>query len=275
MEAKAELKSRGLLQQREGATKYTLTRHLPADDLAPFILHYWIVRWDLRGQAPYPQVVISHPNVNLVFENQCTRIYGITKTSETRLIEGAGQVFGIKFKPGGFYPFWKKPVAELADRSIAFRDVFGIDPAPLEQQILAETDENAMIGLAERFFRGVVPESDEAVAFVHDIVETIKRERDIVKVDQLVDWLGISKRTIQRLFQRYVGATPKWVIRRYRLHEAAEQVERGESPDWAKLSLDMGYYDQAHFIKDFKAIVGKAPLEYIRDNGIGARAGRA
>ncbi|MDF2725313.1 MAG: AraC family transcriptional regulator, partial [Paenibacillus sp.] len=61
---------------------------------------------------------------------------------------------------------------------------------------------------------------------------------------------------------RYVGVSPKWVIQRYRLHEAAEQMERGEVADWAKLSLELGYYDQAHLIKAFKAIVGKSPEQY-------------
>ncbi|MEF3305954.1 helix-turn-helix domain-containing protein [Paenibacillus sp. GYB003] len=265
---------RGILQKRESAEKYSLVRYPPAEDLAWFIKHYWIVAWDLRGQPAYPQVVLSHPNVNLVFEKGSTRIYGITKTSETRIIEGAGFVFGVKFKPGGFYPFWQKPVSGLAGGSVAFRDVFGIEAGPLESRLLAQRNEPAMIELADRFFRSVAPAKDEQVALVDEIVSTISRERDITKVDQLVGRFGIGKRTIQRLFSRYVGVSPKWVIQRYRLHEAAEQVERGDDPDWAKLSQDMGYYDQAHFIKDFKAIVGKSPEEYMKGAGAAAAAAR-
>ena len=73
------------------------------------------------------------------------------------------------------------------------------------------------------------------------------------------------------IFSRYVGVGPKWVIRRYRLHEAAARVAEGGRVDWPALALDLGYVDQAHFIKDFKAIVGRAPAAYAKDMGVGQR----
>ena len=74
----------------------------------------------------------------------------------------------------------------------------------------------------------------------------------------------MSPRTMQRLFRRYVGVSPKWVLQRYRLHEAAERIAAGEQ-DLARLGLDLGYFDQAHFIKDFKSLVGRSPAEYAAD----------
>ena len=71
-----------------------------------------------------------------------------------------------------------------------------------------------------------------------------------------------SPRSLQRLFREYVGVTPKWVLQRVRLHEAAERMADGDSDCAAALALDLGYFDQAHFIKDFKAIVGRSPSEY-------------
>ena len=56
--------------------------------------------------------------------------------------------------------------------------------------------------------------------------------------------------------------SPKWVIQRYRLHEAVEQLERGAEVDLAELALQLGYFDQAHFIRDFKALVGRPPGAY-------------
>ena len=56
---------------------------------------------------------------------------------------------------------------------------------------------------------------------------------------------GIGKRHLQRLFNRYVGVSPKWVIQRYRLHEVLEQIKRDETVDWAELAQDLGYFDQA------------------------------
>jgi AraC-like DNA-binding protein len=268
MHTTVEASGKGILNQQESMRKFSLTRHSPSPDLDWLIKRFWVVKWDLRGQHPFEQVVLSHPNVNMVFEKDLTRIYGITKTSDIRIIKDAGQVLGVKFKPGGFYPFWKKDISGLTGRSVSFREAFGEDVGALEADILAQEDESKMIELAERFFRERLPERDENVEEVNRIVVAIERDRDITKVDDLASRFGINKRTLQRLFGRYVGISPKWVIQRYRLHEAAEQLERGEVSDWPQLSLDLGYYDQAHFIKDFKAIIGRSPEDYIRRIGV-------
>ena len=83
----------------------------------------------------------------------------------------------------------------------------------------------------------------------------------ITRVEHLCAHAGYSKRTLQRLFREYVGVTPKWVLDRIRLHEAAERMADGGA-DWASMALDLGYFDQAHFIKAFKAVVGRSPADY-------------
>jgi AraC-like DNA-binding protein len=73
---------------------------------------------------------------------------------------------------------------------------------------------------------------------------------------------GVGKRSLERLFSDYVGASPKWVIRRYRLHELVEKFDSRTPANWAQLALDLGYFDQAHLINDFKSIVGYTPTQY-------------
>lgn len=77
-----------------------------------------------------------------------------------------------------------------------------------------------------------------------------------------VEQFAMSTRRMQRLFREYVGVTPKWVIQRYRLIEAAARLAAGRADDLADLALDLGYADQAHFIRDFKRIVGRPPAGY-------------
>jgi AraC-like DNA-binding protein len=69
----------------------------------------------------------------------------------------------------------------------------------------------------------------------------------------------MTPRTLQRLFADYVGVSPKWVMRRARLHEAAERADSGEPVDWAGLASDLGYADQAHLTRDFTATIGVPP----------------
>jgi AraC-like DNA-binding protein len=69
-------------------------------------------------------------------------------------------------------------------------------------------------------------------------------------------------RSLQQLFSDYVGVSPKWVLRRFRLHEAADRLASGEEPDLAALAHSLGYFDQAHFTADFRKLVGQTPANY-------------
>ncbi|TVY10822.1 helix-turn-helix domain-containing protein [Paenibacillus cremeus] len=262
---------KGILHAKAGKQKFSLHKYEPAAELAPLIEHYWVVQWDLKGQAPYRQTILSYPNVNMAFEkdyNGCfAGIYGVPKTTYTRHLQDDGMALGIKFRPGGFYPFWRQPVSLLTGRTIPVSDVFGMSSKPVEERILTQSDGESMVQLAEHFLLQQLPEPDEQVALIGGMMHEAAQNRDILQVEDMVHLFGISKRTLQRLFSRYVGVSPKWVIQRYRLQEAAELIERSDNVDWTVLSQELGYYDQAHFIKDFKAVIGRSPEAYARGLG--------
>jgi AraC-like DNA-binding protein len=99
---------------------------------------------------------------------------------------------------------------------------------------------------------------------LRDIVETAKHDRGIGKVEDLVERFALTVRQLQRHFLQYVGVPPKWVIQRYRLHDALAEMEQQQEPDWADLAARLGYTDQAHFVRDFRASTGMAPRAYFR-----------
>jgi AraC-like DNA-binding protein len=137
----------------------------------------------------------------------------------------------------------------------------------VERAILTSPDEHARVALAEEFLRQHLPPRDETVEVVNQIVEAIQAERVISKVDDLVSRFNLSARSLERIFQRFVGVSPKWVIKQYRLQEAAEQLADDRIIDWPQLAVALGYFDQAHFIRDFKTIVGQTPAAYARSLG--------
>ena len=96
-----------------------------------------------------------------------------------------------------------------------------------------------------------------------EIVAAIQAERDLVRVVQVAQRFDLKERALQRLFQAYVGVRPKWVIMRYRLHEALERIESGDDFDLAQLAAQLHYFDQAHFTRDFTELVGCSPSAYM------------
>jgi len=245
--------------------RHRRARYYPSPDLELYVEHYWLVEWDLRGQAPERVETLPHPCVHLIFErNVGGRIAGVAPGKFSRLLEGEGGAFSIKFTPGGFYPFVEVPISTFADSIVDIRDVFGAEGSALEQAVLAEREDAPRITIVEDFLRRRRPEPDENVGRIVRIVYTVAEDRTILKVEDLVERYGITKRTLQRLFAKYVGVSPKWVIQRYRLHEAAEQLVAGGSISQSALALNLGYSDQAHFVRDFKSIVGTSPAAYAR-----------
>ncbi|HEV2622680.1 MAG TPA: helix-turn-helix domain-containing protein [Frateuria sp.] len=258
-------KPRGVLHPRlEGDLEHR--RQAPGPALAPFVEHYWRVRWDLRGRPPQTQETLPHPNVQLVLERGRSGIHGVHEGRFERVLEERGCVFGIKFRAGGFYPFLRRPVATLANRSLPIVAVLP-GAATLEADVLACDGMEAMAAAAERQLLAHLPPPDPQAARLAALVAEVAADPALRSVQALASRAELGVRSLQRLFGRYVGVAPKWVISRYRLHEAIAQVQDGRAVDWVGLALSLGYFDQAHFIRDFTRLVGRPPGEYARREG--------
>ncbi|MBY8880488.1 helix-turn-helix domain-containing protein [Actinacidiphila acidipaludis] len=255
---------RGVLRPDAAAAVLEVRQHPPAPELAPLVEFYWNPRWDLRGRPDHEQKVLAYPNVHLVLEPPEPRVYGVQRGVFSRVLRGRGQVLGVKFRPGAFRPFTDGPVAVLADRTVPAATLFGPGVVALSTAVLELDDLAKMAALADAFLLGRVPRAaaDPKVAQVAELVERITASPQLFRVDQLARELELSVRQLQRLFADYVGASPKWVLRRARLHEAAARADEGAGIDWARLASDLGYADQAHLTRDFTAAVGAPPGRY-------------
>ena len=255
-------KPRGVLRPSFSQGQFEHHRQLPSAALADLVEHYWHVRWDLRGLPAQPQATLPHPNVHLVVEHGQARVWGVHHGRFVRQLQGQDQVFGIKFKAAGFYPFHRRPVAQLQNQSLDVATCFGPTGADLTDQVLAAPDFTVMCAAAERFLLHHLPPADPQVARVNAWLAHIAQDSAVTSVEDVMALSGLNKRGLQRLFQKYVGVSPKWVVQRYRLHQAIAQVQAGTLLNWADLALELGYFDQAHFVRDFRQMVGMAPGEY-------------
>ena len=292
---------RGVLHPDRAATRFDLARTQPGAALAPFVDFYWILRWDLRGQPPHEQAILPHPNVNLAFEAHGAGIYGVDRRLFTRVLTGRSMVFGIRFRAGCFRPFWQAPISQLTDRVVPAARLFGTGAEQTRQAIMlaggqvpgaGNADRSAsgssggaagsldaapgggfggagsasagaeMTAFAEALLGAVLPARDPVAEQAAEMVARITADPALRRVDELSAASGLTVRSLQRLFADYVGVSPKWVMRRARLHEAAERADSGELIDWAELAADLGYADQAHLTRDFTDTIGVPPTRY-------------
>jgi AraC-like DNA-binding protein len=247
--------SRGILDPARLLRRVDFRRHLPAAPLRAYVEHYWLVDWDLT--EPFEQQVVPHPAVNVVFQRldddpEVAEIAGVGRQLFSVKLAGTGRVSGIQFRPGGFRPFWGRPVAELTGRRM-----------PLQAEpVCAGTDDERCRAL-DRFLLGRSPRPDPHAEQAMALVDLVRADRGILRVADLAGRQGLSTRRLERLFLDHVGVSPKWVIRRYRVHEAIERAAGGPV-DWATLAAELGYSDQAHLVREFSAAVGTSPAAYAR-----------
>jgi AraC-like DNA-binding protein len=264
----AQAMGRGVLRPALAAEHFTLTRLEPSPALAAWVDFCWILRWDLRGEPPHEQTILPHPNVNLGFEASGADIYGVDRRLFTRSLDGQGKALGVRFRPGGFRPFWGAPVSRLTDQVIPASQVFGAAAAETCELIMgasadvAAEEDTQMAGHAEALLLSALPDPDPAAEEAGTLVALIIGDPALHRVDQLAQASGLTPRTLQRLFAEYVGVSPKWVMRRSRLHEAAQRADSGDPIDWGQLAADLGYADQAHLTRDFTATLGVSPARY-------------
>lgn len=226
----------------------------PAPDLAPFVERYWAVDWDYA--TPYRQKVVPYPNVQVtVRPGAVPEVHGVSSRFGVKVLEGRGRVVGAAFRPGAFRAFADGPVSELTDRTRRADELPLFEGAPAEP---------VTAGTLEAWLRHRLPAPSPAAQDAIAAVAMIVGNPDLRRVDQLAVVTGTGVRRLQRLFAEHVGVGPKWVIRRYRLHEVTERMAAGGRVDWAGLAVELGYADQAHLVRDFTDLFGESPTHYAR-----------
>jgi AraC-like DNA-binding protein len=264
---------RGILRPAETVARADLRRDAPVSEpLRPFVERYWSVRWDLTGRPPFRSEVLSHPSVNVSVESgseprfgfamPAVLVHGVVTRRFTVDLTGAGRVTAVKFRPGGFTAFSGlrpgRNTVEPLGRGL------GIPAGRLLSDVLTPEDDDDRAAALDAALVPRAPEPSDAYLDLLGLVGAMISDRALVRVDQVATLGGLSVRSLQRLFAGYVGVSPKAVLARYRLQDAAAAIDAGEVDDLAGLAVSLGWFDQAHFSRDFRAVVGVPPSAYLQ-----------
>lgn len=250
--------TRGILRPLAGFDRFKLSRVPPPDDLAPFVVWFWTVRWDLPDGQRYAQEVLPFPGVHLACEEGEYRVHGPSTRRFVAQLSGRAWVTAVRFTPAGFSAFSRWPMRELVDRVVPAQEVIGRSPPPFPS-----SPEEARAHLTG-YLRGHGAVQSPVMALVDRLVTKVQADPSAARVEALAAEAGVSTRQLHRLFERHVGLSSKWIVRRARVQDAAERVARGERVDWAAIAQELGYHDQSHLIRDFRAQVGQSPAAYAR-----------
>ncbi len=269
--------SRGIIDPGLLRERVALTRYPPGPELAGLIEFFWVVTYHLPAGLLHRQQIITHPCVHVsIAHGQAgddarpgpleATLTGVTRRLYTRRLAGRGWAVAAKSTPGGFGAFTPHPVREYTDRVVPLGPALGLNGEQVVSELAAAGDELARVAILARHLtaraEAAPAERRRTAREVAEVARLAETDRSLRRLGDLAARSGIGARTLQRLFTEYVGISPTWVLRRYRLLDVAESVREGAPVVWAQVAADLGYSDQAHLVRDFRAAVGTTPAAY-------------
>ena len=259
---------RAHLLDRAGFTP-PIQRFAPDPALADVVRRYWMPVWSLPPGAVSVQRVLQYPVLQIVVADDCGELVGAATGLSTQDIEGTGWALGVMLQPAVGLVLAGGSVDRLTDRVVPLAEAEGIDGVDLARRVCEAVGDRpddlahqaAAVAVVEDALAALLPVDDEG-RLVNAIVEHVEGDPEVQRVGQVCAKFAITERTLQRLTARRIGLSPKWLIQRRRLHEAAERLRETDRPDLARVAADLGYADQAHFGRDWRAVTGVTPGEF-------------
>lgn len=247
----------------------------PNPVLAPWVESYWRVQLD-AGTTPKNETILPNGKIEMIFalqgnykvtNRQTTNIHqawlsGIQHQPLNITYNGKSNLIGIRFHPYGLFPFLRLPVNETVNAVEPLTDVTGKLYEQLYESISQATSALEVFSILDLFLIRTMD---------HDKVRQIKLLREITRqlkvqpeqpISKLAEGLSVSQRHLGRVCHDHIGVTPKLMARVYRFEKSFSHLYSQKEEDDFKALIDLGFYDQSHFIKEFKRFSGMTPEEY-------------
>ncbi|MFY0598248.1 MAG: AraC family transcriptional regulator [Cyclobacteriaceae bacterium] len=254
----------------------------PHPDLASLIKCYWTLEVPAEIDAPKQRIVPDGcielafilgddikrytSDTDFVIQPRAMVIGQITKPY---FIQPTGYVnsFAVRFYPYGIANFIKTPIQDLANKETPISSLFeGKMAEELEQKIIQADTTEKRIEIVEDFFLNKLKDTSTIDHIVKSTIDTLYLTKGSMPISSILkDQLSV-RRNFERKFSKQIGISPKQLGKVIRLQAALKMILNGESESLTKIAYESEYYDQAHFIKDFKEFTGANPKDYLNDD---------
>jgi AraC-like DNA-binding protein len=171
---------------------------------------------------------------------------------------------GIRFRAAGGFALLGIPMAELAGAVVELDDLLGRGPVRVQERLQEAPSVEARFEILEQFVLDRVRRAKAPSAPVAAAVETIGRTQGTARMADLRRDLGVSDTRLVQAFKKEIGLAPKRFARVVRLQAVLERLQAEDGVPWAALAQDFGFFDQAHFVRDFRELTGASPTEFLR-----------
>ncbi len=251
----------------------------PSRALAPYIQHYWILETN-KSDGIIQERVVPTGNIELMFHYR-NPFYSLSQRGESHIqprsmisginrswfdvsTSGESGALAVTFRPGTAANFFNLPMVELANRSIHLEELIKKEIIFVEEQLAEAFSLQARIQIVEQFLmKRFCPVAACDTNLIKQGIRLIENHKGQIRADKLAQNLFVTPKTLERKFARMVGNTPKQFIKIIRFHHVMTKLTATQPGMLTQHALENGYFDQAHFIRDFKAYSGYTPKELL------------
>lgn len=258
--------------------------HIPAFPLDQYIESFFYY----TGYQPDHSVdrFLPDGNVNLIFDltdrpkyiydnttlkeiQSCKRVWfsGFRTTPITIPSGKESEMLVVNFHKGKAFPFLSLPMCEVTDYVVDAELVLKNDILDLRDRLVEAPTVDAKFAILEQQFLDDFLPGLSVNPFVDYMTTRIVQTPQQVSLKQMAEKTGYSQKHIIQLFKNHIGVTPKEFLKIIRFQNVITGIEQGGYFNWTSLADQCGFYDQSHFIADFKVFSGFTPAEYVRLRG--------
>ena len=249
----------------------------PSAALREFVKCHWNLEGD-RENTPKKNTIVPDGTMKLIFHYGDTyrhhlehggsivlpRCFLIGQLTKPYVVEPLGVTgsFVVRFHPNGFLPFTTIPIKKMENTAVPIETLFGVEGAEIGERILNATDTRARIQLIEDFLLKRLTAKSTIDAVVKSTIEAILEAGGKFTVTEFSKKKKIHRRQLARKFSDVIGLSPKQLSKTVRIQAALKSLLSADVTSLTDVAYQNEYFDQAHFIKDFKEFTGLTPKDF-------------
>lgn len=267
------------------------SKFLPSLPMAAFVQHYWV--WERASSSTERQpkaTDVPVPPRTIIFSDPCQTSFfadsalqpldkwlPLKYVPDYLCLEGRNEAggFGVQFKAAGFYQLFGVALLAATGSALAPEGAVSGFVRELMKQLHTAKTPVACAQACEELLRARLRHVQPRLGATNFVADQIQRRHGQVNIDALAHAVNLSKRQLERQFHQKVGVTPKHYARLARFNYVFQILEDEVATNWVDVALRCGYYDQAHFIREFRRYTGESPAAYFHHQNLSPRFLRA